>query len=119
MFVFPSREDNSAVVLYSHWGRTDWKDSLQEAISHASPRLRLDDDSYAVRMVICSLINQVGSVMSETGFGIYAVPDYTTAYFGEDIVEVNLRNRTIQFMGMDLSNLFEDWKPAGKKAGVL
>lgn len=119
MFVFPSRQDNSAVVLYSHWGRTDWKDCLQEAISHASPRLRLDDDSYALRMIICSLMNQVGAVMSETGFGIYAVPDYKIAYFGEDTVIVKIGTREILFEDLEVSDLFEDWKPVSKKAGVL
>lgn len=114
-FVFKSDEDNSAVVLYSHWGRTDWKDDLLDAICHATPRISLQDTPYSIRMAISYLLNCGGQVMTETNFGIYSIPDYTDYYFGDDYVVVDFHTREVVFCdGTDFSDyFFSVWrKPA-------
>lgn len=64
-------EPSSSVVLYSHWGETEWQRDLAMALEHAKPRW--SDASYFTRMMISYLIQD--SVLEETGFGIYAIND--------------------------------------------
>ena len=64
-------EPSSSVVLYSHWGETEWQRDLAMALEHAKPRW--SDASYFTRMIISYLIQD--SVLEETGFGIYAIND--------------------------------------------
>ena len=64
-------EPSSSVVLYSHWGETEWQRDLAMALKHAKPRW--SDSSYFTRMMISYLIQD--SVLGETGFGIYAISD--------------------------------------------
>lgn len=88
-FVF--KDDlNSAVVLYSHWGETEWRRDLAMAMEHAKPRW--SDSSYATRMMISYLIQD--SVLEETGFGIFSIsgPNYD---LGDTTVIVDLINNTI------------------------
>lgn len=78
------------VVLYSHWGETDWEESIAMALHHARPRW--DDSSYATRMIISYLIQD--SVLEETGFGIYATnPNDFMAW--DPTVEIDLVNKQI------------------------
>lgn len=67
-FVFDDGTD-SLVNLYSHWGESNWKDDLAGALDHAQNRK--GDYSYFTRMVISHLMKDY--VLSETGFGIYAI----------------------------------------------
>jgi hypothetical protein len=64
-------EPASHVVLYSHWGETEWQRDIAMALLHAKPRW--SDASYFTRMIISYLIQD--SVFSDTGFGIYAIND--------------------------------------------
>ena len=62
-------EPSSSVVLYSHWGETDWQKDIALALQHS--RSRWDDPSYRTRNIISRLIGN--QCQQETGFGIGAV----------------------------------------------
>ena len=96
-YVFKDSDVHPAVVLYSHWGETEWQRDLAMALNHAKPRWR--DDSYATRMMISYLIQD--SVLEETGFGIYAVngPNYE---LGDMTVIVDLLHQTVYEYGSDV-----------------
>jgi len=68
-FVFKDSEQGPMVVLYSHWGETEWERDLAMALQHAKPRL--EDSSYGTRMIISYLMQD--SILEETGFGIFAI----------------------------------------------
>ena len=89
-FVFKGREDMPAVVLYSHWGETEWQRDIAMALHHAKPRW--EDTSYFTRMMISYLIQD--SVLEETGFGIYAINDINQD-LGDETVIIDMFNRTI------------------------
>ena len=93
-FVFKDSDSHPAVVLYSHWGETEWQRDLAMALEHAKPRWI--DDTYATRMMISYLIQD--SVLEETGFGIYAVngPNYE---LGDRTIIVDLLHKTVQELG--------------------
>ena len=89
-FVF--KDDlNSAVVLYSHWGETEWRRDLAMALQHSKPRWT--DSSYATRMMISYLMQD--SILEETGFGIFSIsgPNYD---LGDTTVIVDLINQTVK-----------------------
>lgn len=83
-------EPSAHVVLYSHWGEMEWQRDLAQALLHAKPRW--SDGSYFTRMVISYLIQD--SVLSETGFGIYAIRDINED-LGDTTVIVDITKETI------------------------
>ena len=89
-FVFQDSEQGPRVVLYSHWGETEWQRDLAMALQHAKPRL--NDSSYGTRMIISYLIQD--SILDETGFGIYAI-DGDGLDLGEKTVLVDFINKTV------------------------
>lgn len=89
-FVFKDVEDEAHIVLYSHWGETEWQRDLSQALLHSKPRWR--DYSYFNRMMISYLTQD--SVFSETGFGIYAITDIN-AYLGDTTVVIDIAKETI------------------------
>jgi hypothetical protein len=93
-FIFKESDNRPAVVLYSHWGETEWQRDIAMALQHAKPRWI--DDSYATRMMISYLIQD--SVLEETGFGIYAVngPNYE---LGDTTVVIDFWNKTVYEVG--------------------
>ena len=97
-FIFRDREDGPAVVLYSHWGETEWQRDLAMALHHAKPRW--EDTSYFTRMMISYLIQD--EILGETGFGIFAINDITQD-LGDDTVIIDMTNKTI------ISNVAVDW----------
>ena len=99
-FVF--KDDlNSAVVLYSHWGETEWRRDLAMALQHSKPRWT--DSSYATRMMISYLMQD--SILDETGFGIYAITG-TNFDLGETTVVIDIAKETISHVG---STVTVDW----------
>jgi len=96
-YIFKESDNRPAVVLYSHWGETEWQRDLAMALEHSKPRWI--DDSYATRMMISYLIQD--SVLEETGFGIYAVngPNYELM---ETTVVIDFTNKTIYEVGSDV-----------------
>jgi hypothetical protein len=83
-------EPSAHVVLYSHWGETEWQRDLAQALLHAKPRW--SDGSYFTRMIISYLIQD--SVFSSTGFGIYAIRDINED-LGDTTVIVDITKETI------------------------
>jgi hypothetical protein len=88
-FVFKDATDSS-VVLYSHWGQDGWETDIAKALIHAKPRW--SDSSYGTRMMISYIIN--GSVLDETGFGIYAITG-DNYDLGEQTVIIDFSNKTV------------------------
>jgi len=97
-FIFRESEDKPAVVLYSHWGETEWQRDIAMALEHSKPRW--EDTSYFTRMMISYLIQD--EILGETGFGIFAINDITQD-LGDDTVIIDMTNRTI------MSNVAVDW----------
>lgn len=89
-FVFKDSEDGPSVVLYSHWGQTDWESDIAGALRHARPRHA--DSSYATRMMISYLLQH--NILDETGFGIYAI-NGTNYDLGEQTVVIDFINQTV------------------------
>lgn len=83
-------EPSAFVVLYSHWGQDSWEPDLAEALVHARPRL--NDSSYATRMIISYLIQH--NILDETGYGIYAI-NGTNYDLGEQTVIIDFVNKTV------------------------
>jgi hypothetical protein len=83
-------EPASHVVLYSHWGETEWQRDIAMALLHAKPRW--SDASYFTRMIISYLIQD--SVFSDTGFGIYAINDIHED-LGDTTVIIDISKETI------------------------
>jgi len=100
-YVFKDEDPHPSVVLYSHWGETEWQRDLAMALQHSKPRWA--DIAYGTRMMISYLMQD--SVLEETGFGIYAVngPNYD---LGEFTVVVDMTNQTIYEVG---SNVHVQW----------
>jgi len=96
-YIFKDSNTHPSVVLYSHWGETEWQRDLSMALEHSKPRWI--DSSYATRMMISYLIQDC--VLEETGFGIYALqgPDYEVFDF---TVVVDFVNKTIYELGSDV-----------------
>jgi hypothetical protein len=101
-YVFKDIDDEAHVVLYSHWGETEWQRDLAMAINHAKPRWK--DLAYFNRMVISYLIQD--DVLGETGFGIYSIKG-TNFELGETTVVIDVEKETIYEAGKDLQ---VDWQ---------
>jgi hypothetical protein len=101
-FVFKDVEDEAHVVLYSHWGETEWQRDLAMALQHSKPRWK--DYAYFTRMMISYLMQD--SVLEETGFGIYAIKG-TNFELGETTVVIDISKETIYEAGKDLQ---VDWQ---------
>jgi hypothetical protein len=89
-FVFKDSEKGPLVVLYSHWGQTEWQTDIAAALQHSKPRWQ--DSSYGTRMMISYLIKD--SIMDETGFGIYAI-DQDGYDLGEQTVIIDFTTKTV------------------------
>ena len=84
-FVFDTGQQE-LVVLYSHYGGSNSKEDLIDALNHSRPRFT--DHEYFTRMVISYLIKD--AVMAETGFGIYAINRSEITNLNDKIVVIDL-----------------------------
>ena len=89
-FVFQDSEKGPRVVLYSHWGETEWQRDLAMALQHSKPRWT--DSAYGTRMIISYLMQD--SILEETGFGIYAI-DGDGLDLGETTILVDFTTNTV------------------------
>lgn len=89
-FVFKDGSDSS-VVLYSHWGQTDWQTDIAGALEHAKPRW--NDSSYGTRMMISYLMQH--EILDEHGFGIYSINNVGSMDLGEQTVVIDFVNKTV------------------------
>jgi hypothetical protein len=103
-YVFKDSLTHPSVVLYSHWGETEWQRDIAMALEHAKPRWI--DASYCTRMMISYLIQDC--VLEETGFGIYAVngPNYELM---ETTVVIDMNNKTVYEVGSDVHVRWNDF----------
>ena len=106
-YVFKDEDLHPSVVLYSHWGETEWQRDLAMALQHSKPRWA--DNAYGTRMMISYFMQD--SVLEETGFGIYAVngPNYD---LGEFTVVVDMTNQTIYEVGSSVHVQWNDFVQA-------
>lgn len=111
-YIFNDGTDH-AVVLYSHWGETNWQLDIAAALRHAKPRWT--DTSYGTRMVISYLISD--SVMSETGFGIYAINPSNPELWDTTVV-VDMANRMIDGHTFDEFINYHLGAPTKEEVGV-
>lgn len=89
-YVFKDSEQGPMVVLYSHWGETEWQRDIAMALQHAKPRWQ--DSSYGTRMIISYLMQD--SILEETGFGIYSIAN--DGYeLGETTVLIDFLTKTV------------------------
>jgi hypothetical protein len=90
-FVFKDSEEGPMVVLYSHWGQTEWETDIAAALEHSRPRWQ--DSSYGTRMIISYLMQH--SILDETGFGIYAISNDGSLDLGEQTVLIDFTTKTV------------------------
>ena len=83
-------DPSAHVVLYSHWGETEWQRDIAMALLHAKPRW--SDASYFTRMMISYLMQD--SIFSATGFGIYAINNINED-LGDTTVVIDISKETI------------------------
>jgi Tfp pilus assembly protein PilX len=88
-YVFKDGRDSS-VVLYSHWGQSEWQTDIAGALQHAKPRW--GDSQYGTRMMISYLIKD--SLMDETGFGIYSIAEGSYD-LGDQTVVIDFVDKTV------------------------
>ena len=96
-YVFKDVEDEASVVLYSHWGETEWQRDLAMALEHSKPRW--NDYAYFNRMMISYLMQD--SILDETGFGIYAITG-SNFELGETTVVIDVEKETVYEAGSDI-----------------
>ena len=89
-FVFKEAASRPAVVLYSHWGETEWQRDLAMALQHSKPRW--SDVAYFNRMMISYLMQD--SILDETGFGIYGITG-SNFDLGDTTVIIDVSKETI------------------------
>jgi hypothetical protein len=90
-FVFKDSEQGPMVVLYSHWGQTEWETDIAAALEHSRPRWT--DSAYGTRMIISYLMQD--SILEETGFGIYAISNDGSLDLGEQTVLIDFTTKTV------------------------
>ena len=89
-FIFKDSLTHPSVVLYSHWGETEWQRDIAMALQHAKPRWA--DSSYATRMMISYLMQDC--ILDETGFGIYSITG-SNYDLGDTTVVIDIAKETI------------------------
>lgn len=96
-YVFKDSLTKPSVVLYSHWGETEWQRDLSMALQHAKPRWI--DQSYATRMMISYFMQD--EVLGETGFGIYAINNDEYEFWDTTVI-IDFNTKTIYELGSDI-----------------
>lgn len=84
------------VYLYTHWGGSDIKRTVQNALKK---QWRWNDEPYLARIIFCELIK--GDEAGETGFGIS-----TSINDNEhNIIEVDVKNQLVKELIDDTENI--------------
>ena len=82
----------SVLYLYGHWAGHNMMANLADALIAAHPRLVMDDEVYAARIIISNLIGD--DWRNETGWGL-------STYFCDSehsVPVVNLTNKTVRLL---------------------
>jgi len=96
-YVFKSSEREPSLVLYSHWGATDWRIDLANALKAAEARV--GDDSYYARIAISHLIGDQWN--QELGFGLYPVDKKQSFEDWDFTVIIDMADKVIIERGRD------------------
>lgn len=72
----------NSLYFYTHWSGSKLPDAAQKAVERAMPRK--GDDSYALKIVVDTLIMECGSRDSETGGGLMFAPNAEDEYNGDN-----------------------------------
>jgi len=79
------------INVYAHWDGDESVAIMQQAIRTAMPRIKMNDTSYAVRILVDQLTKHGRD--SETGYGLYVGSvNHEEQY---DYKEINLVNKTV------------------------
>jgi hypothetical protein len=90
-FVIEQNEE-STLYLYGHWAGQGMMANLSDALIAAHPRLEMNDEVYAARIIISYLIGD--DWPSETGWGL-------STYFCDSehsVPVVNLKSKTVRLL---------------------
>lgn len=91
-FVIEQEGGQSALYVYGHWAGHQMMSNLAHALEAATPRIQMDDEVYASRIIISYLIGD--DWRSETGWGI-------STYFCDSehsVPVVNLSDKTVRLL---------------------
>ena len=89
---------NGSLYFYTHWTGHRLVEQAEMALSAA--RGRIGDDSYAMKIVIDSLIETSGARDSETGAGIMLSPNHEDEYNNDEpSVIIDLVNNAVTARG--------------------
>ena len=84
--------DGKKVYLYTHWGRYNLGETVQNALKRG--RRRWNDQPYLARIIFSEMIQD--DVLEETGFGLdVELGD------GDETVVIDLNNCTVSYKGSE------------------
>lgn len=66
---FTFKTETGSLTLYSHWGGDSKAFDLASALNAAMPRIKMEDNAYALRIIVSQLIGPNWD--SETGYGLH------------------------------------------------
>lgn len=98
-FVIESRSE--PLYVYGHWAGEGMLDNLAKALEAATPRILMDDDVYATRIIVSYLIGD--DWRSETGWGL-------STFFCDSehsVPVVNLTNKTVRLLPHTWDTVFD------------
>lgn len=98
-------DNGSEVFLYTHWGRSELKETVADALDRG--RDRWNDDSYLARIIFSEMTRDY--IEDETGFGIS--PFITD---GDRTVVINCEKQTAN--GKPFEEFVEKYQKASKPA---
>lgn len=85
----------NSLYFYTHWAGGELPEAAEKAVAAARPRK--GDDSYALKIVVDTLIKECGSRDSETGGGLMFSPNAEDEYNGDNpSVVIDVQKMTVQ-----------------------
>lgn len=98
---FVIETEDSTLFLYGHWAGDGMMANLANALSAATNRILMDDQTYATRIIISYLIGD--GWRSETGWGI------STKFMDSEhsVPVVNLNSKSVRLLPYDYSKPFD------------
>jgi hypothetical protein len=92
------KTNDGSLYFYTHGAGYELPEAAKEAVRLAKPRM--GDDSYALKIVIDSLIKASGARDRETGAGIMLGPNAEDEYNGDNpSVIINLSDLSVEVLG--------------------
>lgn len=98
-------KDQPALYFYTHWFGSDLPTITREGLVNAQKHGRLDDESYAARIIFDTLTSYGSD--AGTGFGIQTYP----AGDADTVITLDFGKKSVDFHGMKMT--FEQYINAG------